>query len=82
MTPSHTPDSCRSIFISWVWAVGILVGVVSGASLLAWSGSEKLTETKYELRIVSDNVRLHDTRILRLEKVAADLDSIKDWVRK
>jgi len=69
MTSNHTPEDCKSVFVTWVWMIGILLGMACSVGGLCWAASA----------IVSDNVAEHATYKQRLEGVernGAKLDTI------
>lgn len=75
-------EKCKSVFVSWIAAFGLLIGGLSGAVGYVSYSSTKDTSAVYELKIMRDKVETHDIRIAKLEKISADLDSIKLWVRR
>jgi len=67
-------DECKSIFVSWVWMIGIIV-TLAGATIAVGAMYWPL-ETK-QATLLDD----HEKRIVKMEGVADDLDTIKTILR-
>lgn len=86
MTPrtapaQHDPEKCRMTYVSWMWLAGIMAASAVGAFALAQKSVERIMAVEYEVEGQKNATTWHDTRIKRLEFIAADLDSIKAWTR-
>jgi hypothetical protein len=62
---THNPEECKSIFVSWAWALTTLAGCVVVLVSLAWAGSSHLTKANmtsinHEYRIKSVEYDLKD----------------------
>lgn len=66
---------CKSIFITWTWAVGIVVSMVMGASILAWGAGRSFTQ-------IEGRLDSHETRIGKLERIDSKIDTLIIDVRK
>ena len=63
-------EECKSIYVSWVWMIGIIV-TLAGATIAVGAMYWPL-ETK-QATLLDD----HEKRIVKMEGVQQDLDTIK-----
>ena len=76
MTKQHDGQvqECKSIFVSWVWLVGILFSLVSAFTILAWNGGSRLST-------ITNDIQSCKTDIGNLKIINRDLDTIKAMLR-
>ena len=67
-------DECKSTFVSWVWMIGIIVTLA--AATIALGSMYWPLESKQDFLLTD-----HEKRIVKMEGVADDLDTIKTILR-
>ena len=78
---AHTPDECKSIFVSWQWLIGILGVSISVIATLSFSASRTITQTENDVKnlyISDENIT---KRIQTIEVINKDMDTIKTLLR-
>lgn len=70
----HDIEHCKAVFVSWVWMIGVLVGLVGVVSGGAYVYAR--AEAKQEQAIEA-----LDGRVVQVQRVYADLDTIKTMLR-
>jgi len=68
-------EECKSIFVSWVWMIGILI-TLSGAVI---AGVVMYLPLENKQTALLEN---HEKRIVVLEKIDMNLDTIKQILRE
>ena len=80
MTQQHDDkiSECKSIFVSWVWLVGILVGLFAAG--VGGTVAYVRAEMKQDQMIEKQNEKI-DARISAVERVIFNQDTIKGMLR-
>jgi hypothetical protein len=86
----HDIETCKSIFVPWQWLAITAISLIATVTVFAVYADRRvakidnITATEGQQRIQADSALSY--RIVELEKhmkhIPADIDSIKNWVRK
>jgi hypothetical protein len=72
---THSPDECKSIFVTWTWLVGIVLGVACGVGGLVYGYTQREISQDFCINKVQVEVMALKTSL------NGDLDSIKILLR-
>ena len=60
-TNNESIENCKSVFITWVWGIGIIAGIFVAGTGLAWAAATKTTTI--ESTLLSQDKRISDVEI-------------------
>lgn len=66
---AHSPDECERIFISWKWAISIIIAWLFAVATISWAGSAALSNVRTEQKALRHDVD-------KLKSIDSKLDTL------
>lgn len=67
--PKSQIETCKSIFVSWSWGIGIVAGLFIGGASIVWASSAKVSDIDNKLAIQSARIATVEVQVSKIDTV-------------
>jgi hypothetical protein len=75
---NESVEGCKSIFVTWTWAVGIVTGLLTIGISIAWAASAKMSTIDNTLTDQTELIYLIERQVSNTDTIIAMLKDMRN----